>query len=63
MGLLNRFQTKGTTLTSLKGAKPKNTLVKDVIQVNDTFSKGLYQDYIVDIKVDVRRAQDTTGNQ
>lgn len=62
MGLLDRLRTKGTTLSPLKGTKPTTSLVKDSIPVNNTFSKGQYQNYVVDIKVDVKRAQDLTGN-
>jgi hypothetical protein len=62
MGLLDRLKTKGTILSPLKGTKPTASLVKDALPLNNTFSKGLYQNYVVDIKVDVKRAQDLTGN-
>jgi hypothetical protein len=58
MALLNKFQKFGSILTPLKGNRPKSTLIKDVIPVNNTFSKGQYQDYVLNID----RAQDTTGN-
>ena len=59
MALLDKFQKEGTVLTPLRGNKPTATLVKDVIQVNNTFSKGQYQNYVVNTP----RAQDLTGNQ
>ena len=40
MPLLDKLQKEGTILTPLRGTRPTATLVKDVIQVNDTFSKG-----------------------
>ena len=46
-------------LTPLRGTRPTATLVKDVIQVNNTFSKGQYQNYVVNTP----RALDLTGNQ
>jgi hypothetical protein len=59
MALLDKLQKDGTILTPLRGTKPTATLVKDVIQVNNTFSKGQYQSYVVNTP----RAQDLTGNQ
>ena len=59
MALLDKFQKDGTLLTPLKGSKPTSTLVKDVIPVNNTFSKGQYQNYVVNTS----RAQDLTGNK
>ena len=59
MPLLDKLQKDGTILTPLRGTKPTATLVKDVIQVNNTFSKGQYQSYVVNTP----RAQDLTGNQ
>ena len=59
MALLDKFQKEGTVLTHLKGNKPTATLVKDVIQVNNTFSKGQYQNYVVNTP----RSQDLTGNK
>ena len=63
MGLLDRLKTKGTVLSPLRGTKPTASLVKDSIPVNNTFSKGQYQNFVVDIKVDVGRASDLTGNK
>lgn len=59
MALLDKLKKDGTTLTPLRGTRPTATLVKDVIQVNDTFSKGQYQNYVVNTP----RAQDLTGNK
>ncbi len=59
MALLDKFQKDGTVLTPLKGNRPTATLVRDTIPVNNTFSKGQYQNYVVDTP----RAQDLTGNQ
>lgn len=59
MALLEKLQKEGTVLTPLRGTKPKSTLVKDVIQVNKTFSKGTYQDYVLNTE----RALDITGNK
>lgn len=58
MALLDKFKKLGSVLTPLRGTKPKSTLVKDVIPVNQTFSKGTYQDYVLNIE----RARDITGN-
>jgi hypothetical protein len=58
MALLDKLKKDGTTLTPLRGTRPTATLVKDVIQVNNTFSKGQYQNYVVNTS----RAQDLTGN-
>jgi hypothetical protein len=58
MALLDKLQKDGTTLTPLRGTRPTATLVKDVIQVNNTFSKGQYQNFVVNTS----RAQDLTGN-
>jgi len=59
MALLDKLQKEGTILTPLRGTKPTATLVKDVIQVNDTFSKGQYQSYVVNTP----RSLDLTGNK
>lgn len=59
MALLDKLKKDGTILTPLRGTLPTSTLVKDVIQVNNTFSKGQYQNYIVETP----RAQDLTGNK
>jgi hypothetical protein len=58
MALLDKFKKDGSVLTPLRGTKPKTTLVRDVIQVNNTFSKGQYQDYVLQAD----RASDLTGN-
>jgi hypothetical protein len=58
MALLDKFKKDGSVLTPLRGTKPKATLVRDVIQVNNTFSKGQYQDYVLQTE----RASDLTGN-
>lgn len=58
MALLDKFKKLGSVLTPLRGNKPKSTLVKDVIPVNDTFTKGTYQDYVLNTE----RAKDITGN-
>jgi hypothetical protein len=58
MALLDKLKKDGTTLTPLRGTRPTATLVKDVIQVNNTFSKGQYQNFVVNTS----RAQDLTGN-
>jgi hypothetical protein len=65
MALLDKLKKDGTTLTPLRGTLPTSTLVKDVIQVNKTFSKGQYQTYILDTKtaLELKRAQDLTGNK
>jgi hypothetical protein len=65
MALLDKLKKDGTTLTPLKGTLPTSTLVKDVIQVNKTFSKGQYQTYVLDTKtaLELKRAQDLTGNK
>lgn len=65
MALLDKLKKEGTTLTPLRGTLPTSTLVKDVIQVNKTFSKGQYQTYILDTKtaLELKRAQDLTGNK
>jgi len=65
MALLDKLKKEGTTLTPLRGTLPTSTLVKDVIQVNQTFSKGQYQTYILDTKtaLELKRAQDLTGNK
>jgi hypothetical protein len=59
MALLDKLQKDGTILTPLRGTRPTATLVKDVIQVNDTFSKGQYQSYVVNTP----RSIDLTGNK
>jgi hypothetical protein len=59
MALIDKLQKEGTILTPLRGTKPTATLVKDVIQVNDTFSKGQYQSYVVNTP----RSLDLTGNK
>jgi hypothetical protein len=59
MALLDKLQKEGTVLTPLRGNKPKATLVKDVIQVNKTFSKGTYQDYVLNTE----KSKDITGNR
>ena len=59
MALLDKLQKDGTILTPLRGTRPTATLVKDVIQVNDTFSKGQYQTYVVNTP----RSLDLTGNK
>jgi len=59
MALLDKLQKEGTILTPLRGTKPTATLVKDVIQVNNTFSKGQYQNYVVNTP----RSLDLTGNK
>ena len=59
MALLDKLQKDGTILTPLRGTRPTATLVKDVIQVNNTFSKGQYQTYVVNTP----RSMDLTGNK
>jgi hypothetical protein len=59
MALLDKLQKDGTVLTPLRGTRPTATLVKDVIQVNNTFSKGQYQNYVVETP----RTLDLTGNK
>ena len=59
MALLDKLKKDGTVLTPLRGTRPTATLVRDTIPVNNTFSKGQYQNYVVDTP----RALDTTGNQ
>jgi hypothetical protein len=59
MALIDKLQKEGTVLTPLRGTRPTATLVKDVIQVNDTFSKGQYQTYVVNTP----RSIDLTGNK
>lgn len=59
MALLDKFETNGSTLNPLKGTQPEAAL-KDAatLPVNDSFSKGKYQSYILDTD----RATDLTGN-
>ena len=59
MALLDKLQKEGTVLTPLRGTRPTATWVKDLIQVNDTFSKGQYQSYVVNTP----RSLDLTGNK
>jgi hypothetical protein len=59
MALLDKLQKDGTTLTPLRGTRPTATLVKDVIQINNTFSKGQYQNFVVNTP----RSLDLTGNK
>jgi hypothetical protein len=59
MALLDKLKKDGTVLTPLRGTRPTSTLVRDTIPVNNTFSKGQYQNYVVDTP----RAQDLTGNK
>jgi hypothetical protein len=59
MALLDKLQKEGTVLTPLRGTRPTATLVKDVIQVNNTFSKGQYQNFVVNTP----RSLDLTGNK
>jgi hypothetical protein len=59
MALLDKLKKDGTTLTPLRGTRPTATLVKDVIQVNNTFSKGQYQNFVVNTP----RSLDLTGNK
>ena len=59
MALLDKLQKEGTVLTPLRGTRPTATLVKDVIPVNNTFSKGQYQSYVVNTP----RSLDLTGNK
>ena len=61
MSLFIKFQKDGSVLTPLRGTKPTATLVKDVININNTFSKGQYQDYVLDTKELVSRAKDLTA--
>lgn len=65
MPLLDKLKKEGTTLSPLRGTKPTASLVKDVIQINKTFSKGQYQNYILDTKsaTELTRSQDLTGNK
>lgn len=60
MALKDKFEAEGSVLTPLKGNKPKSSLyqTKGLIPVNNTFSKGTYQDYVVNVD----RATDLTGN-
>jgi hypothetical protein len=59
MALLDKLKKDGTTLTPLRGTRPTATLVKDVIQINNTFSKGQYQNFVVNTP----RSLDLTGNK
>jgi len=59
MALLDKLKTEGTVLTPLRGTRPTSTLVRDTIPVNNTFSKGQYQNYVVDTP----RSLDLTGNK
>jgi hypothetical protein len=59
MALLDKLQKDGTVLTPLRGTRPTATLVKDVIQINNTFSKGQYQNFVVNTP----RSLDLTGNK
>jgi hypothetical protein len=59
MALLDKLKKDGTVFTPLRGTRPTATLVKDVIQINNTFSKGQYQNYVVETP----RTQDLTGNK
>ena len=59
MALLDKLQKDGTILTPLRGTRPTATLVKDEIQVNNTFSKGQYQNFVVNTP----RSLDLTGNK
>lgn len=67
MALLNKFRKDGSILTPLKGNRPTTSLStpSGVIPVNNTFSKGQYQTYVLDTKtgVELARAQDLTGNK
>jgi len=58
MALRDKFETEGSNLNSLKGTLPK-TALKDsnTVNLNDTFGKGRYQDYVLDTE----KAIDLTG--
>lgn len=59
MPLLNKFESEGSTLTPLRGEQPSAPLKGNgVIPVNNTFEKGTYQDYVLDVP----KASDATGN-
>ncbi len=59
MPLLNKFETEGSTLTSLRGEKPSAPLkAGGTIPVNNAFSQGTYQNYVSDAPNSV----DATGN-
>jgi hypothetical protein len=60
MSLLNTLKEKGTTLTPLKANKPTNSLAGSQLQINNTFSKGQYQLYILDTN-ELQRAKDLTA--
>lgn len=58
MALRDKFETEGSDLNPLKGTLPKAAL-KDAgtVNLNDTFGKGRYQDYVLDTE----KAIDLTG--
>lgn len=59
MALKDKFESNGSSLNPLKGAKPTTSLSDGAtIPVNDTFSKGQYRDYVLDTD----KASDITGN-
>ena len=58
MALKEKFEKDGSQLNSLKGGLPTTSLTDGTIQVNNTFSKGQYRDYVLVAD----RATDNTGN-
>jgi hypothetical protein len=65
MALLEKLKKDGTSLTRLKGTRPKGALKNagDPLSVGPTFSKGEYTIYILDTegKIEQARAQDLTA--
>ena len=60
MALKAKFETNGSLYNSLNGTLPKGALIdpkSEAIALNDTFSKGRYQDYVLDTD----KAIDMTG--
>lgn len=53
MSVLNKLENDGSIYNgNLKGGLPKGTLIKDAkkpLNGFDTFSKGQYQDYLLDV--------------
>lgn len=46
--ILELFENTGSFLNKLAGTPPNNSLLKDTIPINDSFSKGKYSNYFID---------------
>jgi len=60
MALINTLKTKGSSFRNPQtGGKPTTSLAGPQLQINNTFSKGEYQKYILDTD-EISRSKDLT---